>query len=173
MQMRHLYRSPLSICLSSSLIRAFRASMVVAVDSSSVTLGERNSEEGGSLEDILTDTELCVRTMLNDVQVSFRKLRTNFLHCYPQTVYLNMTVVTPFFQFIHPPLHPSISCLDQTSFPSINMFIYRSQFALFSFILHSIPHPPDVPDPKQPLINAQPDNRKCAFNTVRQHMKQQ
>lgn len=42
MQMRHLYRSPLSICLSSSLIRAFRASMVVAVDSSSVTLEERN-----------------------------------------------------------------------------------------------------------------------------------
>lgn len=42
MQMRHLYRSPLSICLSSSLIRAFRASMVVAVDSSSVTLGGRN-----------------------------------------------------------------------------------------------------------------------------------
>lgn len=38
MQMRHLYRSPRWICLSSSLIRAFRASMVVAVDSSSVTL---------------------------------------------------------------------------------------------------------------------------------------
>lgn len=35
--MRHLYRSPRSICFSSSLIRAFRASMVVAVDSSSVT----------------------------------------------------------------------------------------------------------------------------------------
>lgn len=51
MQMRHLYRSPLSICLSSSLIRAFRASMVVAVDSSSVTLGERNRkrDRGGEV----------------------------------------------------------------------------------------------------------------------------
>lgn len=45
MQMRHLYRSPLRICFSSSLIRAFRASMVVAVDSSSVTLGEREEKE--------------------------------------------------------------------------------------------------------------------------------
>lgn len=37
MQMRHLYRSPRRICFSSSRIRAFRASIVVAVDSSSVT----------------------------------------------------------------------------------------------------------------------------------------
>lgn len=46
-QMRHLYRSPLSICFSSSLIRAFRASIVVAVDSSSVTLTE---EERGLVQ---------------------------------------------------------------------------------------------------------------------------
>lgn len=45
MQMRHLYRSPLSICLSSSLIRAFRASMVVAVDSSSVTLRQEKKRD--------------------------------------------------------------------------------------------------------------------------------
>lgn len=32
------------------------------------------------------------------------------------------------------------------------------------------PHPSYVP--KQPLINVEHDNRKCAFNTVRQHMKQ-
>lgn len=44
MQMRHLYRSPRSICFSSSLIRAFRASIVVAVDSSSVTLGLEKRE---------------------------------------------------------------------------------------------------------------------------------
>lgn len=51
MQMRHLYRSPRCICLSSSLIRAFRASMVVAVDSSSVTLVRRAtvSDSGGGI----------------------------------------------------------------------------------------------------------------------------
>lgn len=55
MQIRHLYRSPLSICLSSSLIRAFRASMVVAVDSSSVTLMERKREGEMFSFDIVTD----------------------------------------------------------------------------------------------------------------------
>lgn len=55
MQMRHLYRSPLSICLSSSLIRAFRASMVVAVDSSSVTLrGRQEKERQGRKRLVLT-----------------------------------------------------------------------------------------------------------------------
>lgn len=67
MQMRHLYRSPLSICLSSSLIRAFRASMVVAVDSSSVTLEKRNGNRWKelvfTLEDILTDMRQCVKFM--------------------------------------------------------------------------------------------------------------
>lgn len=58
MQMRHLYRSPLSICFSSSLIRAFRASMVVAVDSSSVTLGGEEEKE--------TEREKCLLPMLQD-----------------------------------------------------------------------------------------------------------
>lgn len=69
--MRHLYRSPLSICLSSSLIRALRASMVVAVDSSSVTFSislflqvrgahEEEEEDEGVLESVLLLSPLLV-----------------------------------------------------------------------------------------------------------------
>lgn len=135
MQMRHLYRSPRCICLSSSLIRAFRASMVVAVDSSSVTLVRRGT--------------------VSDIAVRVSHLDTDLTHLsqdFSEAKY-------------------AIAIFLQT--PSMFSHLSLKVYSILCFQMSIPPFTtPCAAAPKQPLINVQHDNGKCAFNTVRQHIQQ-
>lgn len=178
MQMRHLYRSPLSICLSSSLIRAFRASMVVAVDSSSVTLRGRQEKERQGRKRLVLTPDDAVHAGSYLPPIRFTTAELNFLTptvCHPDTT--KPRTHSQYYTILSPSHHMFIQKISyQQTAQSSSVFsnppltVYPLHLMSLPFILATVP---SMFLPERPLINAQHDNGECAFNTVRQNMKRQ
>lgn len=175
MQMRHLYRSPLSICLSSSLIRAFRASMVVAVDSSSVTLrGRQEKERQGRKRLVLTPDDAVHLLSFQSALPQLKKMTLFDTYCMSSGYHKTVNTFS-ILDYSVSPSPPKISCLDYQQTAQTSSVFQSTPHRLSSSShvpsLHSCHRPLHVPAPERPLINARHDNGECAFNTVRQNMK--